>query len=112
MITFFRKIRQRLLNKGKTAKYLTYALGEVALVMIGILLALQINNWNSDRIDSKKETRYLHSLIRDLESQILQIDYKVERELLGRKHMEHSWRNSAKLKRYNSLTTICSSSTH
>ena len=46
MIKFFRKIRQNLLSKGKTGKYLKYAIGEIVLVMIGILLALQVNNWN------------------------------------------------------------------
>jgi len=56
MIKFFRRIRQRLLpeNKpalsaGRLSKYLLYAVGEIALVMIGILLALQINNWNEHK---------------------------------------------------------------
>ena len=43
MITFFRKIRQQILTEGKTAKYFKYAIGEIVQVMIGILLALQIN---------------------------------------------------------------------
>ena len=46
MIKFFRKIRQNLLSEGKTGKYLKYAIGEIVLVVIGILIALQINNWN------------------------------------------------------------------
>ena len=46
MIKFFRKIRLKLLNEGKTSRYFKYAIGEIALVMIGILLALQVNNWN------------------------------------------------------------------
>ena len=50
MIQFFRKIRQRLLNENKLTKYLLYAIGEIFLVVIGILLALQINNWNDLRI--------------------------------------------------------------
>lgn len=49
MIKFFRKIRQNLLMENKTGKYLKYAFGEIILVMIGILLALQVNNWNEDR---------------------------------------------------------------
>ena len=44
MIKFFRKIRKDLLNKGKTTKYLKYAIGEIVLVMVGILLAIQVNN--------------------------------------------------------------------
>ncbi|WP_296703586.1 hypothetical protein [Algoriphagus sp.] len=49
MISFFRKIRQKLLNQNRVTRYLTYAFGEIALVMIGILLALQVNNWNEKR---------------------------------------------------------------
>ena len=46
MIKFFRKIRQQLLAENRLGKYLIYALGEIVLVVIGILIALQINNWN------------------------------------------------------------------
>ncbi len=49
MIKFFHKIRQNLLNEGKTTNYFKYALGEIVLVVIGILIALQINNWNENR---------------------------------------------------------------
>ncbi|MFZ1791355.1 MAG: DUF6090 family protein [Saprospiraceae bacterium] len=48
MIKLFRNIRQSLLAEGKTTKYLKYATGEIILVVIGILIALQINNWNSE----------------------------------------------------------------
>ena len=46
MIKFFRKIRQRLLTENKFSKYLLYAIGEIILVVIGILIALQVNNYN------------------------------------------------------------------
>ena len=49
MIKFFRKIRYNLMSENKTGKYLKYAIGEIVLVMIGILLALQVNNWNQSR---------------------------------------------------------------
>ena len=62
MIKFFRKIRQNLLSEGKTGKYFKYALGEILLVMIGILLALQVNNWNEQRKESLKENYYLNSI--------------------------------------------------
>jgi len=48
MIKFFRKIRQNLLRENKTRKYYKYAIGEITLVVIGILIALQINNWNEN----------------------------------------------------------------
>src|SRR5210317_2597146 len=49
MIKFFRRIRQQLLSENKFSKYLIYAIGEIILVVIGILIALSINNWNEDR---------------------------------------------------------------
>ena len=54
MIKFFRKIRQNLLLQNKTSKYFKYAIGEIILVVIGILIALQINNWNEHYKDNKK----------------------------------------------------------
>jgi len=55
MINFFRKIRYDLLEKNKTGKYLKYAIGEIVLVVIGILVALSINNWNSKQIEKREE---------------------------------------------------------
>ena len=62
MIKFFRKIRQNLLSEGKTGKYLKYAIGEIILVVIGILIALQINNWNEQRKTNNKEQNLLTAL--------------------------------------------------
>ena len=65
MIKFFRKIRYDLMEKNKTGKYLKYAIGEILLVMIGILLALQVSNWNSDRKDRINERKLLDNIHRD-----------------------------------------------
>ena len=62
MIKFFRKIRQNLLSEGKTRKYLKYAIGEIIHVVIGILIALQINNWNNNMQQDKLERKYLTKL--------------------------------------------------
>jgi len=67
MIKFFRKIRQNLLSKGKTGQYFKYAIGEIFLVIIGILIALQINNWNSERIEKETFKSNLQFAIEDLE---------------------------------------------
>ncbi|MDT0622020.1 DUF6090 family protein [Croceitalea vernalis] len=67
MIKFFRKIRQNLLSEGKTGKYLKYAIGEIILVVIGILIALQINNWNENKKEDKAEIALIEQLINDLE---------------------------------------------
>jgi len=66
MIKFFRKIRQNLLMENKTGKYLKYAIGEIILVVIGILIALSINNWNEDRKNRKLISVYKKSLIENL----------------------------------------------
>lgn len=66
MIKFFRKIRQSLLMENKTGKYFKYAIGEIVLVVIGILIALQINNWNQNRIENKAIKAYLISFKEDL----------------------------------------------
>jgi len=79
MIKFFRKIRQRLLTENKFSKYLLYAIGEIALVMIGILLALQVNNWNENRKKEIFEIQYLGSLIEDLEIDTLYYTHRSER---------------------------------
>ena len=71
MIKFFRKIRQNLLSEGKTGKYFKYAIGEIVLVVIGILIALSINNWNEERKERNKEINYLKNLKIDLQNEIL-----------------------------------------
>lgn len=70
MIKFFRSIRKNLLSEGKTTKYFKYAIGEVFLVMIGILLAIQVNNWNNGRIEVSKEQAVLVSLQTDFKTNI------------------------------------------
>ena len=62
MIKFFRKIRQKLLNQNRFSKYLVYAIGEIVLVVIGILIALQINNWNEEKKEVQKEVQLLKEL--------------------------------------------------
>jgi len=59
MIKFFRKIRQRMLTENKFGKYLIYAIGEIILVVIGILIALQINNWNEGQKQRQEEIEIL-----------------------------------------------------
>ena len=66
MIKLFRKIRQNFLSEGKTAKYLKYAISEIVLVVIGILIALSINNWNENRKAAIQEEIVLKSLYDNL----------------------------------------------
>ena len=62
MLTFLRKIRKSFIQSGNVRKYLLYAIGEIALVVIGILIALSINNWNQVKITKVNEQVYLKGL--------------------------------------------------
>ncbi|WP_299121724.1 DUF6090 family protein [uncultured Winogradskyella sp.] len=70
MIKFFRKIRQSLLSENKFSKYIIYAIGEIILVVIGILIALQINNWNDSRNKEQKTTTLLLDVLNEIEKNI------------------------------------------
>ena len=77
MIKFFRKIRQKLLEQNRISKYLLYAFGEIILVVIGILIALQINNWNENKKDSKQEQEILHQLLNEYNNNLEQLNSKI-----------------------------------
>lgn len=68
MIKFFRKIRQKLVSENKFSKYLLYAIGEIILVVIGILIALQINNWNEQRKLKQEQKVVLAALLGDFKT--------------------------------------------
>ena len=67
MIKFFRRIRKRLLTENKFSKYILYAIGEIVLVVIGILIALSINNWNERKKNTNLEKEILQDLLSELE---------------------------------------------
>ncbi len=78
MIKFFRNIRQNLLNEGKTTKYLKYAIGEIVLVVIGILIALQINIWNEERKSVDKANNLLVQVQKELLENINTLNGTIE----------------------------------
>jgi len=77
MINFFRKIRQQLLTQNKVSKYLLYAIGEIVLVVIGILIALQVNNWNEDY----KESQAIKSVLYEIKEDLIQDKAELERNI-------------------------------
>ncbi len=84
MIKIFRKIRQNLIMENKTGKpvfaagrYLKYAIGEIVLVVIGILIALSINNWNEQRKNANQELKLLQSFKIGLEKDLSDIDSNI-----------------------------------
>src|SRR5210317_1533014 len=74
MLRFFRQIRQRLLTDNKFSKYLLYAIGEILLVVIGILIALQIDNWNEEVRNRKIEQSFYRDILADLKKDSLKLD--------------------------------------
>jgi hypothetical protein len=78
MLKLFRTIRYDLIDKNKTGKYLKYAIGEILLVTIGILLALQINNWNENRKNSSEEIKILYALKDNLQANEKTINERIE----------------------------------
>ena len=74
MIKFFRRIRQNLLNENKFSKYLIYAIGEIFLVVIGILIALSINNWNENEKSRDREKLLLTNLKEEFNFNLIQLN--------------------------------------
>jgi hypothetical protein len=77
MFLFLRKLRRSLIEGGDIGRYLRYALGEILLVVVGILIALQIDSWNDDRLDRQQEREYLASMLDDLSVDARRIDEAV-----------------------------------
>lgn len=78
MLKFFRSIRKSLLSEGKTTKYFKYAIGEILLVVIGILIALQINNWNQNKQDRAQEQQILSQLLKEYTNNLNQLNQKID----------------------------------
>lgn len=77
MLKFFRSIRKGLLSEGKTSKYFKYAIGEIILVVLGILIALQLNTWNQNRQDRIQEQQILVQLLNEYENNLIQMNQKI-----------------------------------
>ena len=92
MLKFFRQIRQQNLNQGEIKKYFIYAIGEILLVVIGILIALQINTWNNNRIDRQLEKQYLNRMVQDLNADLNELESVInitrKRLILGAKVLD------------------------
>lgn len=83
MIPFFRKIRKQFADDNKPFKYMRYAIGEIILVMIGILLALQVNNWSESKKTKIEEFKYLERLKIDLIQDTLYYNHRIEQAKRG-----------------------------
>ena len=104
MLRFFRQIRQRLLNENRFSKYLLYAIGEIVLVVVGILIALQINTWNEYRKSGQAELALLRELKADLEYNKSELEITIsenQKHLTGYQliysYLEKDWPYAAQL---------------
>ena len=79
MIKLFNNIRKSLIAEGKTINYLKYAIGEIVLVVIGILIALQVNNWNEDRQGKKFEHEILSLINKNLEQDSIALSIELSK---------------------------------
>ncbi len=77
MLKFFRQIRQRMFAENKFNRYILYAIGEILLVVVGILIALQVNNWNEERKQRQVELKYFYNLKNDLHTDIERLDIMI-----------------------------------
>jgi hypothetical protein len=78
MIPFFRKIRKKMADDNRPLKYARYAIGEILLVVIGILIALQVNTWNEERKQHQVELKYFNNLKNDLWADLQLLDEMIE----------------------------------
>lgn len=78
MLKFFRKIRRKLLAENKFSKYLLYAIGEVILVVVGILIAIQIDFWNTAIKNDKLKAVYTLNLINELVKDTIQLKARIK----------------------------------
>ena len=79
MSKFFRKIREKLLSESVISKYLIYAVGEIILVVFGILIALQINDYHQKSLNKKQEIYILKRFTQDLSNDISQLKVNIKR---------------------------------
>jgi len=90
MIKFFRHIRKSHLMENKTGKYFKYAIGEIILVVIGILIALSINNWNEAKKSKEKERQILTEIISDLNYSLIDFDRVINKRANNLNRTVHS----------------------
>jgi hypothetical protein len=86
MVKIFRKVRQNLLRENRVGKYLIYAIGEIILIVIGIMIAIQLNNWNENRKAKNKEIKVLKELRADLVQHLSDFEMNI--------HNLEAWKNS------------------
>ena len=88
MLFIFRKLRRSFFLPGKVRTYCAYAIGEILLIVVGILLALQVSDWNQERIEQQEITAYAQSLVKDLERDLEDLHEIIEQMVYLRDKIE------------------------
>ena len=96
MLRFLRTLRHRMLAENRVSKYLLYAVGEILLVVIGILIALQVNNWNTARTEENDLDAYLRTIAQNIQSDLPVIEALKARRDSVRANAQEYWRMSQK----------------
>ena len=94
MIKFFRQLRKGLIEKNKTGKYFKYAIGEILLVVIGILIALQVNTWNENRKTNRQELQLLESLQKEFTYNKNELDRSIQKAQIIQRRCETILKNT------------------
>ncbi|MGB5384342.1 MAG: DUF6090 family protein, partial [Lutimonas sp.] len=88
MINFHRKTRKKLANENRFVKYWRYAIGEIVLVVIGILIALQINNWNTKRLENRQEQKILKILHDEFTYNAIELQRNIDKSTLTKSKID------------------------
>ena len=89
MLKTFRRIRQELIDKGNLKRYLIYAIGEILLVVLGILIAFQINSWNDTRKSKYLEKQYLTNIKNEINTSVAKLDESIKFNTTTLNHIEN-----------------------
>ena len=109
MFKFFQRIRRKLIREGRLTNYLFYALGEIILVVLGILIALQINNWNNHRVEENQMQDFARALVQDIQADLVEIEMRQQQmnKILNRMDSVINLVNQRELRELNNLDVLC-----
>lgn len=109
MLKFFKRIRKRQIHQGRLKNYLLYAIGEIILVVIGILLALQINNWNTERVEQDQMQEFASAMIQDLRADIYETELRQRQmeKIIMRMDSARTLINQSKLSDLQNIDLLC-----
>lgn len=109
MLKIFKRLRQRLVVTGRLRDYLLYAIGEIVLVVIGILIAIQINNWNTERQEQNRMQDFARTMIQDLRADMQEMEIRQNQinKIMARLDSAMTLVNQTEIKNVQNLDLLC-----